>query len=65
MKSIVYSVAEAAKIIGISTGYAYKLVNKGRLPVLDLGTRKIIPKEYLDAWLEENGKETKSVEPLF
>ena len=56
MKAIVYSVAEAAKIIGISTGYAYKLVNRVKLPVLDLGTRKIIPKEYLDAWLEENEK---------
>lgn len=64
MKAIVYSVAEAAKIIGISTGYAYKLVNRGKLPVLDLGTRKIVPKEYLDEWLEENKKEAESVEPL-
>ena len=51
-----YTVEDLQKILKISRSFAYKLVNRGKLPVLDLGTRKIIPKEYLDAWLEENEK---------
>lgn len=56
METIVYSIAEAAEILGISRSYAYKLVSMGQLPVLDLGTRKIIPKAYLNEWLRENTK---------
>ena len=51
MKPIVFSVTEVAELLGISRSYAYRLVSKGQLPVLDLGTRKVIPKAYLDEWL--------------
>ena len=53
MKPIVFSVTEVAELLGISRSYAYRLVSKGQLPVLDLGTRKVIPKAYLDEWLKE------------
>ena len=56
MKPIVFSITEVAELLGISRSYAYRLVSKGQLPVLDVGTRKVIPKTYLDDWLKENTK---------
>lgn len=56
MIPIVYTVSEVAELLCISRSHAYRLVNQGLLPVLDLGTRKVIPKEYLDKWLKENKK---------
>ena len=53
-KPIVYSVAE---LLDISRSYAYKLVQQGELPVLDIGTRRVIPKAYLDEWIREKVKE--------
>ena len=47
MKPIVFSITEVAELLGISRSYAYRLVSKGQLPVLDLGTRKVIPKHIL------------------
>ena len=56
MKPIVFSITEVAELLGISRSYAYRLVSTGQLPVLDLGTRTVIPKTYLDEWLKENTK---------
>ena len=48
----VYSVAEAAKVLGISRTLAYDLANAGELPVLRLGKRMVIPKAALERMLE-------------
>ena len=56
-KPIVYSIAEVAQLLDISRSYAYKLVQQGELPVLDIGTRRVIPKAYLDEWIREKVKE--------
>ena len=56
-KPIVYSFAEVAQLLDISRSYAYKLVQQGELPVLDIGTRRVIPKAYLDEWIREKVKE--------
>ena len=56
-KPIVYSIAEVAQLLDISRSYAYKLVQQGELPVLDIGTRMVIPKSYLDEWIIEKVKE--------
>lgn len=56
MKAIVYSVTEVAELLGISRSYAYKLVKEGKIPVLDLGNRKVVPKAYLDKWIKEKSK---------
>lgn len=55
-KPIVYSIAEVAQLLDISRSYAYKLVQQGELPVLDIGTRRVIPKAYLDEWIREKVK---------
>lgn len=54
MEKIVYSVQEVAGLLGISKSYAYQLVKEKKLPILDLGKRKVIPKVYLDEWIQEN-----------
>lgn len=48
----VYSVTEAAKVLGISRTLAYDLANSGELPVLRLGKRMVIPKASLERILE-------------
>lgn len=54
MEKVVYSIVEAAGMLGISKSYAYQLVKEKKLPVLDLGKRKVIPKNRLEEWIQEN-----------
>lgn len=53
MEKLVYSVSEVATMLGISKSYAYELVKKKELPVLELGNRKVIPKNSLEEWIQE------------
>ena len=41
---LVYSVAEAGALLGISRAFAYELVAWGELPVIRLGRRRLVPK---------------------
>ncbi len=54
MEKITYSVQEVAELLRISKSYAYQLVKEKKLPILDLGKRKVIPKALLEAWIQEN-----------
>jgi excisionase family DNA binding protein len=44
---LVYSVAEAGALLGISRAFAYELVARGQLPVIRLGRRRLVPKAAL------------------
>lgn len=46
------SIPEAAKVLGISRGLAYELARFGKLPVVRLGRRLLIPKIALLRMLE-------------
>ena len=46
---LVYSVAEAGALLGISRAFAYELVARGELPVIRLGRRRLVPKVALNA----------------
>jgi excisionase family DNA binding protein len=48
----VWSVEEAARLLGISRAHAYELVARGDLPHLRLGRRIVVPKQALDALLD-------------
>jgi excisionase family DNA binding protein len=50
---LVYSVAEAGEILGISRAFAYELVSRGELPVVRLGRRIVIPKAALHAIIDQ------------
>lgn len=56
MEKKVYSVQEVAELLGISKSYAYDLVKEKKIPVLDLGKRKVIPKIPFDEWMKNNTK---------
>jgi excisionase family DNA binding protein len=42
-KRLCITVPEAAEMLGISRNFAYELVNRGELPYIKLGKRKLIP----------------------
>ncbi|MBE6138868.1 MAG: helix-turn-helix domain-containing protein [Bacilli bacterium] len=52
-ETIIYTVKEIAKILHTSPNYVYKLIDKGYLPAIKLGSIKIL-KSSLDKFLEEN-----------
>jgi excisionase family DNA binding protein len=49
---LVVTIAEAAKLLGISRSFAYELVKRGELPVVRLGGRQLVPKESLSRLME-------------
>ncbi len=50
---LTYTVDEVAKMLGISRGLAYEMVNRGELPSIRLGRRVLIPCRAFHRWLEE------------
>lgn len=60
MEKMVYSIQEVADLLGISKSYAYELVRNGTIPVLQLGRKRVIPKEKFNDWV--NGKVEQKVE---
>mgnify|MGYP001117034482 CR=1 FL=1 len=47
------TVEEAAHLLGISRGLAYELARCGKLPVVRLGRRLLVPKAALNKMLQE------------
>ncbi len=52
---LVYSVNEAARLLGLSRNAAFRAVNAGKLPARRIGRRWVIPRDRLAQWL--NGAE--------
>lgn len=53
MDSRIYKINEVAEILGISKSYTYQMIKEGKIPVVKLGRRIIIPKPKFDAWFEQ------------
>jgi excisionase family DNA binding protein len=47
----VWSVEEAAQLLGVSRAHAYELVARNELPHLRLGRRIVVPKHVIDKLL--------------
>lgn len=45
--------ARSGRRIGISKSYMYELARSGKVPVLKLGKRLVIPKEKFVRWINE------------
>jgi excisionase family DNA binding protein len=58
-----YSVSEAAALLGVSLGTAYKAVRSGSLPVIQVGGRYLIPREALDRLLAGESGPTYGASP--
>lgn len=52
MEKIVYSVQEAAKLIGISSSKMYELIRNDEVPHLNVGKRVVIPKHRFNEWVD-------------
>lgn len=48
----VYTIPEAAEVLGISRSKMYELVHSVGFPVLKIGSKLLIPMKALDRWLE-------------
>lgn len=59
-KRLCITVPEAAKLLGISRNHGYELARQGKLPVIRLGKRLIIPRIGFEKWLEEGLARCKS-----
>jgi len=54
---LVFTVAEAGELLGISRAFAYELVARGELPVIRLGRRCLVPKVALLALVGAGGSQ--------
>jgi excisionase family DNA binding protein len=61
---LVYTVAEAGELLGISRAFAYELVARGDLPVICLGRRRLVPKVALLALVGQGSAEIRDAPPL-
>ena len=52
----IYTVPQAATLLGISHGLAYDLVRAGEIPAKRLGRRWIVPRARVHAWLNDLSK---------
>lgn len=51
---LTYSVIETAKILGISKTHAYEAAQRGEIPSIKIGTRRVVPKAALQALLNQS-----------
>ena len=52
-EDIVYTPTEAAKLLKLSKVYVYRLIAQGKIPIIRIGRRVLIPKAELLEWLRE------------
>ena len=53
---LMLSVPEMAAVLGISRAGAYELAHSEGFPSLTIGSRIVVPKDKLIAWIDENSK---------
>lgn len=51
---LILSVPEVAAVLGISRAGAYELVRSVGFPSLRIGSRIVVPRDKLIAWIDEN-----------
>ena len=51
--SLFMSVAEAARALGVSDDTVYELLQRGQLPGLRIGRRRLIPRRAIDLIVEQ------------
>lgn len=51
-EKMVYTIQEFARILGIGRSLAYELARRGEIPVVELGRRKLIPKNAVEQMLQ-------------
>jgi len=59
-KAATVNIPDAAEILGIGRQTAYDLARQGKLPVLRLGKRLVVPKVALERMLADAGKSSEA-----
>jgi excisionase family DNA binding protein len=57
---LVFTVEEAAQLLGISRSFAYEAVQRGDIPSMRIGRRILVPKAALQRFLAQTGETTDS-----
>lgn len=52
MEKLGFSIAEVAKLLGVSRPTVYALINNEQLPTIHAGRRVIVPAEQFKHWIE-------------
>ena len=55
-ESLIMTVEEAGKLLGLSRGSAYQAVRTGELPSLRIGTRWLVPRAAIARMVAEAGQ---------
>ena len=55
-ESLVYSVPEAGRLLGLCRVTAYEMAKQGHIPTLKFGKRMVVPKKAIDDMLNAAGK---------
>lgn len=50
------NVSEVAELLGISRPTVYALFRQDDFPVVQIGTRKVVPKAQLEQWLKDQAE---------
>ena len=58
MEKLAINVKEAAKLLGIGMNSMYDLVHREDFPVIQVGTRLVIPLDAFRRWVNCNWKKT-------
>lgn len=61
LEKMLFSIEEAAELLGIGRSTAYDLVKGGELPSVKIGRRRLVPREALHTWIR---KKTEGGVPL-
>jgi excisionase family DNA binding protein len=59
-KRLVFTVEEAAQLLGISRSFAYEAVQRGEIPSMRIGRRILVPKAALQRFLNAEGSADKN-----
>ncbi len=63
-ETMIYTVQEVAKMLHSSPNYIYKLIEKGYLPALKLGSVKILKSSLEKFLLENEGKDLSDIDNI-
>ena len=61
METLTLTIDETAKLLRISRNTAYTLANEGKLPIIRLGRRLLVPRKGLDELLASGWQPAKDL----
>lgn len=61
---LTYSIIEAAKVLGISKTLAYEAAERGEIPSIKIGARRVVPIAALEAFLNHVPSGSPAVTPV-